>query len=626
MPPSGPTDPELLAEWLGKESEPAFHALVERYAGLALMSAKRSCGDDSMAAEASQLTFILLARKAGSLTTCASLGGWIHRTALMHAKNLARTSCRENRKRQHLQAAMKHNVTSDASAGIWTEMQPVLDEALAALSEKDREALLLRFYRSLSVREIAGILGIATDAAQKRVDRATGRLRDQLSRRGCMTGGSLAAVMLAGFAADVKAAAPAVSLFTSNALSAGAVSAGAITTTTILLTTAAMKTATIVVPAIAVLATAWVAIQHRSITGLEEKNARLEKELSSADSTRGSRSSPGVAQSRSKTVSAREDAGDENVWQRMPPGPERASAVTLKTRGILFEKNPARRMRQFSEFIAGFQADDFEAIAASFAEHDQQGRLFPQEYELFLTMAATIGGEAAMDKIFKQGLPLEGAPSGPQHSAMMAWAMEDPPKAVEWWNNFEESVLKEHLALSLINGVASTDIDFAWRALGEFPYEDRGRFMGSLVQQRITDQGADSAAQWLDSLQTEDGTDVGMLKHAGFDALFRNLVNLPAAKKSEYINQFVDEPWMQQSNYVVDVAGHWASQNGGEAIAWADRLPVEVRMNAVLTAMTTWRQKNEGEHEVWRAAHEQDPVFQEPIRMVDEFVKAKPVE
>ncbi len=134
-----PSDPELLAEWLGQHREPAFHALVARYAGLVQATARRTCGDDSMAAEVSQLTFIALARKAKTLTSCASLGGWLHITAMMQAKNLIRKSQRENRKLQLLQTAMETHAQSHPGEQ-WKEMQPILDDALAALSDKDREA------------------------------------------------------------------------------------------------------------------------------------------------------------------------------------------------------------------------------------------------------------------------------------------------------------------------------------------------------------------------------------------------------------------------------------------------------------------------------------------------------
>jgi RNA polymerase sigma factor (sigma-70 family) len=241
MPLSGPSDAELLADWLQRHREPAFHALVARYAGLVHMAAKRTCGDDTLAAEASQLTFITLARKAKSLAARSSLAGWLHLTAVMQAKNLLRHHQRESRKRQLLRTHMETD-TQASPADAWQRMQPVLDEALAALSSSDREALLLRFYRSLSVREIATSLGIATDAAQKRLDRATDRLRDQLARRGCQVGGSLGAVMLAGFATDAQAAIPAASLLASKALAAGA-TAGAGTLTTIGILIMTKKTA-----------------------------------------------------------------------------------------------------------------------------------------------------------------------------------------------------------------------------------------------------------------------------------------------------------------------------------------------------------------------------------------------
>jgi RNA polymerase sigma factor (sigma-70 family) len=236
MPPSGPSDAELLADWFLSHREPAFHALVARYAGLVHMAAKRTCGDDTLAAEASQLTFITLARKAKSLTSRSSLAGWLHITAVMQAKNLLRHNQRENRKRQHLRTHMETD-SQAAPADTWQRMQPVLDEALAALSSSDREALLLRFYRSLSVREIAASLGIATDAAQKRLDRATDRLRVQLARRGCQVGGSLGAAMLAGFGSDAQAALPA-SILASKALAAGtAAGTGTLTTIGILIMT-----------------------------------------------------------------------------------------------------------------------------------------------------------------------------------------------------------------------------------------------------------------------------------------------------------------------------------------------------------------------------------------------------
>ena len=622
-----PSDSELLGQWLETGSETAFHTLVERYAGLVLMTARRTCGDDSLAAEASQLTFILLARKAKALISCPTLGGWLHRAVLMQCRNLLRAKRREERKRTHLQAAMYH-LPPPAHTGAWLELQPVLDEALAALSDRDREAILLRFYRSLSIREIAATLGIATDAAQKRIDRATTRLRNQLSRRGCQAGATLGATLLAGFATDVKAAAPWIPAFTSQALAAAAITGGSVigvTAITTLFATVAMKSTTILVPTAAVLATAWIVVQQHSISDLKENNTRLQKQVASSPLS----SSPSVAErgtASSRTRSSNSPAQkDEDAWQRMAAGPQRAAAVKDRAQQILAEKNPSRRLRLFSRFIGSFEPDDFEAIAASFAAHDQQGRLFPAEYDLFLSTAAMVGGEAAMSRIFPPDYPLHNSPFGAQHSAMSAWAMEDPQGAADWWNRMPDSTVKNELARSLIGGIASTDIGYAWEVLHEFPENRRGELMGGMVHQQITDQGAEAAAQWMDSLQIPEGStsDLAALKRDGFNALFGTLVNLAPGKKAEFINRFADETWMQQSHFPAAVAGHWAQQNGAEAVAWADGLPEGARPHALLAALSTWQQKNAGEYEAWRSAHLEDPVFEQPIRSVDEFARAQ---
>ncbi|RYD22000.1 MAG: RNA polymerase sigma factor [Verrucomicrobiaceae bacterium] len=267
------TDAELLTEWTTRRSEPAFQALVARYAGLVHMAARRTCcGNDDLAKEVSQLVFILLAQKAKSLVSRSSLAGWLHVTAIMQAKNLHRKTQQETRKREQLLTTMDPDASLQANE-TWQEMQPVLDGALAALSEKDREALLLRFYRSLSIREVATTLGIDISAAQKRVDRATERLRDKLARHGCQAGGPLALALVTGFASDSQAAAVLVPYLTTKAVAAGAATT-ALSSTVIPL--ALMKASTYAPPVLAlVLSALWLVSQNQSIASLEKSNEQL---------------------------------------------------------------------------------------------------------------------------------------------------------------------------------------------------------------------------------------------------------------------------------------------------------------------------------------------------------------
>jgi hypothetical protein len=64
---------------------------------------------------------------------------------------------------------------------------PLLDEALLSLRERDRTALLLRFYESQSLREVGAAFGITDDTAQKRVQSALEKVTDFFKRRGFKT-------------------------------------------------------------------------------------------------------------------------------------------------------------------------------------------------------------------------------------------------------------------------------------------------------------------------------------------------------------------------------------------------------------------------------------------------------
>ena len=245
------SDSALLARWLNEGNEAAFRGLVERYAGLVFLAARRCSGDDEHASEAVQLTFITLANRARSLAASESLAGWLHQTAILQTRNLMRRQQRELRKRQQLHEQMEEH-SAEGASGAWARMQPVIDEALSSLPHGDREALLLRFYRSLTIREVGAALGIASAAAQKRLDRAMERLRRQLSRRGCQVGGTLATALLVGLGSDAKAVVPGLSTTTisSKALAASTTTTASITASTLFLLMTKKTTVTLAAAAL----------------------------------------------------------------------------------------------------------------------------------------------------------------------------------------------------------------------------------------------------------------------------------------------------------------------------------------------------------------------------------------
>jgi RNA polymerase sigma factor (sigma-70 family) len=179
-------DFELLRRFIRRGDQAAFEALVRRHLDLVYATAWRKLEDSGAAEEVAQNVFAALARKAWQFARDSSLPAWLHRCALLEAKNWLRGELRRRRREQaaaELGTTMK---TPDDQTAV-RALVPLLDEALLSLRESDRTALLLRYYENRSLREVGGVLGVGEDAAQKRVAAAVERLTRFFQLRGYRT-------------------------------------------------------------------------------------------------------------------------------------------------------------------------------------------------------------------------------------------------------------------------------------------------------------------------------------------------------------------------------------------------------------------------------------------------------
>ena len=173
-------DLTLLRVYAAEKSEEAFRTVVDRYVALVYSAALRQTRDPHLAEEVTQAVFIVLARKAGSLRPGTILAGWLFRTTRFAA---ARAIRGEQRRRMRVQEAAHMNVEPGEETA-WEDIAPVLDEALARLGEKERHAVLLRFFERKEFKEVGSAIGSSEDAAKKRVSRSLEKLRVFLVRRG----------------------------------------------------------------------------------------------------------------------------------------------------------------------------------------------------------------------------------------------------------------------------------------------------------------------------------------------------------------------------------------------------------------------------------------------------------
>lgn len=180
------TDFALLREFVRNGGQPAFATLVRRHLNLVYATALRKVDDSGGAEEIAQNVFSVLARKAWQFAADDSLPAWLHKTALLESKFWLRGELRR-RRREQTAAELGTTMNTPEDQPAVSALVPLLDDALLSLREKDRTALLLRFYESHSLRDVGAAFGVSEDTAQKRVQSALGKLAEFFKRRGFKT-------------------------------------------------------------------------------------------------------------------------------------------------------------------------------------------------------------------------------------------------------------------------------------------------------------------------------------------------------------------------------------------------------------------------------------------------------
>jgi RNA polymerase sigma factor (sigma-70 family) len=183
------SDEYLLDQFLNgveTESQEAFGTLVERHGPMVLGICRHVLHAHHDAEDAFQATFLVLARKGGSIRNGRVLAGWLHevayRIAIKARASAARRRTLEREGVAMAPAAIEPDNQNEVAA--WKELRPVLHAEIELLPDRYRVPVILSYLEGKTNEEVAKLLRWPVGTVKGRLSRARDLLRRRLIRRG----------------------------------------------------------------------------------------------------------------------------------------------------------------------------------------------------------------------------------------------------------------------------------------------------------------------------------------------------------------------------------------------------------------------------------------------------------
>jgi RNA polymerase sigma factor (sigma-70 family) len=249
------SDAQLLERFAVRRDEAAFEALLHRHGPLVFGVCRRVLFDAHDAEDAFQATFLVLARRAGSITRRAQLSNWLYGVALRVAGRARKGAAR---RRAVERDGSDLTAVADEGRVVEPDLGPVLHEEVRRLPDKYRCPVVLCYLEGRTNEEAADQLRWPVGTVKTRLDKARALLRTRLTRRGVAPAAALlaAGVAAAAVPAALLAGTPRAALpFAAGQASAGA-SAQALALSTGVLRTMALETMKSVAAAVLAVAVA----------------------------------------------------------------------------------------------------------------------------------------------------------------------------------------------------------------------------------------------------------------------------------------------------------------------------------------------------------------------------------
>jgi len=179
------SDEQLIDTFLTgqkENSESAFETLLKRHGPMVLGVCRHVLRRDQDAEDAFQATFLVLARKAGTIHNREILGCWLHEVAYRTAIRARERRARSTPRMEIQEVAESHSGPENAASR--NELRLLLRAEVDGLPAKYRSLVLHTYMEGKSNEQVARLLRCPVGTVKGRLSRARDLLRARLSRRG----------------------------------------------------------------------------------------------------------------------------------------------------------------------------------------------------------------------------------------------------------------------------------------------------------------------------------------------------------------------------------------------------------------------------------------------------------
>jgi RNA polymerase sigma-70 factor (ECF subfamily) len=193
--PMTPTDEDLVVAFQSGDI-PAFDQLVRRWDRKIQGVIYRLVGNHDEARDLSQEAFLKAYRALGTFKQEARFSSWLYQIAI----NATRDRLRRRRRRLDLslddveekgEASLRDAGPSALDLIESNDLARAVAAAMAALSDEQREVVILKEYEGLTFPEIAETLDVPLSTVKTRLYRGLGQLRLRLERQGIRGGAAV---------------------------------------------------------------------------------------------------------------------------------------------------------------------------------------------------------------------------------------------------------------------------------------------------------------------------------------------------------------------------------------------------------------------------------------------------